>query len=94
MKNGWVPVLTPSPEGLPYARKSYWPIERRGATPSPACGGGVRPSALRGGGEKHENKSLFFKILNAPFLTFPRCAGEGVNRQRRYTPLMLEKSLL
>ena len=67
----------------------------KGAVQLPsACGGGVRPSALRGGGEKHENKSLFFKILNAPFLTFPRCAGEGVNRQRRYTPLMLEKSLL
>jgi hypothetical protein len=52
---------------------------------------GVAPR-LRGGGEKHEIKSLFFIILNAPFLTFPRCAGEGGNRRRRCTPLMLEQS--
>ena len=58
---------------------------------------GVAPSpAQRGrageGGEKHEDTSLVFIILHAPFLTFPRCAGEGGNRRRRYTLLMLEKS--
>ena len=31
---------------------------------------------LRGVGEKHENKLLFFIVLNT-FLTFPRPAGEG-----------------
>jgi hypothetical protein len=56
--------------------------------------------ALRRGGAKHEDKSFVFLILNTPFLTFPRCAGEGVNRQRlsssrqrRYNAMMLEKSL-
>jgi hypothetical protein len=56
--------------------------------------------ALRGGGKKHENKSLVLIILNTPCLTVPRCAGEGVNRQRlsssrqrRYNAMMLEKNL-
>ena len=35
--------------------------------PIPRSGGGARPSALRGGGEKHENKLLVF--LKAPLLT-------------------------
>jgi hypothetical protein len=75
-----------------YAHKSYESVEVLGVAPSPACGGGVRPSALRGGGEKHENKPLVLLVLNAPFLTFPRCAGEGGNRQRRYNGRMLKKS--
>jgi hypothetical protein len=36
----------------------------------------------RGGGEKHEDKSLILKILKTPFLTFPRCAGEGSTGSR------------
>jgi hypothetical protein len=85
--------VAPSPAcGLLYAHKCYGFIEVLGAPPSPACGGGVRPSALRGGGEKHENKPLVLLVLNAPFLTFPRCAGEGGNGQRRYNGRMLKKS--
>jgi hypothetical protein len=56
--------------------------------PLPRSGGGVRPMALRGGGEK----PWVFLILNTPFLTFPRWAGEGGNGRRRYTPIMLGKS--
>ena len=47
---------------------------------------------LRGVGEKHEKKLLFFIVLNTPFLTFPRWAGEGGNGRRRYKPIMLGKS--
>jgi hypothetical protein len=52
--------------------------------------GAVQPPLPRsgGGGEK----PLFFIILNTPFLTFPRWAGEGGNGRRRYTPIMLGKS--
>jgi hypothetical protein len=31
----------------------------------------------RGGGEKNEDKSLVFLILNTPFLTFPRKREKG-----------------
>jgi hypothetical protein len=50
-----------------FPQKSYpmhTTVQVLGVAPSPACGGGVRPSALRGGGEKHENKALVFLILN------------------------------
>jgi hypothetical protein len=53
--------------------------------PLPRSGGGVRPMALRGWGEQYENKSLVLMILKTPFLTFPRYAGKGGNRQRRCT---------
>ncbi|MFN5609282.1 MAG: hypothetical protein ACK48E_05975 [Holosporales bacterium] len=58
----------------------------KGAVQPPRSGGGARPSALRGGGEK----PLVVLILNTPFFTFPRCAGEGGNGRRRYSPIMLE----
>lgn len=43
----------------------------------PACEGGARPTALRGGGEKHEGKTLVLIVLKTPFLTFPRKRGKG-----------------
>lgn len=33
--------------------------------------------ALRGGGEKHESKTLVLIVLKTPFLTFPRKRGKG-----------------
>ncbi|MFN5609020.1 MAG: hypothetical protein ACK48E_04610, partial [Holosporales bacterium] len=51
-------------------------IEVRGVTPSPACGGGLGRGIVEG------IQGIVFFILNAPFRTFPRCTGEGSNRQR------------